>query len=313
MEGNIEVYIDNELAPSWSSSGMEDAFNGGWYNVPVGGYPAGRAGNSDQPGSNHSFYRFFVDDPIFFSSRIKVIVWAGQPNQGSVISPTVSMAGYVGAWLDQPRSIQYTTIDSSTAPLLDEQFSQVAGPLDNAVWNQDVGRTQAIATGSTFTVAYGNANPDEDVRIARKNLSLPADYWVETRVRITDATHDEQQAHLIMLGARPDPYFGSAVHVQLYKHNSTSWSINIRDDFATTFLVQIGSGRDLTNEWVRLAMKKQGAKVTAYYSLNNAPSAWIPVGAWTATKTDSAVGVGTWTAGAEFDYLVVRPVSTVTE
>ena len=64
--------------------------------------------------------------------------------------------------------------------------------------------------------------------------------------------------------------------------------------------------------WARLALKKVGNKVTGYYSLNSSPAQWIPVGSWIPTKTGTGFGVGTWTAGAEFDYLVVRPLQTVT-
>lgn len=86
----------------------------------------------------------------------------------------------------------------------------------------------------------------------------------------------------------------------------------LRDDFDTPFDTTIGGGLDLTNIWVRLALKKQGTKVTGYYSLNDAPSAWIPLGTWEASKSGTGFGISTWTAGAEFDYLVVRPLENVT-
>lgn len=312
LEGNIEIYVDGEAFPSWWASGTEDAFNGGWYTMPVGGYPAGRAGNSDQPGQNSTLYRFFVDDPVFFTSHLKVVMWPGQPRQASIVSSTVNYAGYVGVWSNTPVTPNYKAVDTSASPISDDQMNQAAGTIDSAQWNQSGDRTQATATGSSFVTPYGNANPDEDVRIAKKNLSLPTDYWVETRLRITDATHDEQQAHLLMLGASPDPYFGSAIHLQLYRHHVDDWSLNVRDDFATSFVINIGSGRDLTNQWVRMAFKKVGTRVTAYYSMNPAPAAWIPIGSWIASKTDPALGVGSWTAAAEFDYLTVRPIKTVT-
>ena len=312
LEGNIEIFIDGEEFPSWWASGTEDAFNGGWYTMPVGGYPAGRAGNSDQGGQNSTLYRFFVDDPIFFSSHLKVVMWPGQPRQASVVSATVDYAGYVGVWTNTPVTPNYQAVDAVATPISDDQMNQAAGAINGTDWNQAGDRTQATATGSSFVTAYGSANSDEDVRVARKNVSLPANYWLETRLRITDASHDEQQAHLIMLGASPDPYFGSAVHIQLYRHHADSWTLNVRDDFATAFVVNVGSGRDLTNRWVRLAFKKVGSRVTAYYSMNTTPAAWIPIGSWIASKTDPAFGVGTWTAAAEFDYLVARPLKTVT-
>lgn len=312
LEGNIEIYIDGEESPSWWASGTEDAFNGGWYAMPVGGYPAGRAGDSDQSGTNETLYRFFVDDPIFFTSHLKVVMWSGQPHQASVVSSTVDYAGYVGVWSNTPVTPNYEAVDIIAAAISDDQMDQAAGTINAAEWNQSGDRTQATATGSSFVTAYGNANADQDVRLAKKNVSLPTDYWLETRLRITDPSNDEQQAHLLMLGNVPDPYFGSAIHLQLYRHNIDSWTLNVRDDFATSFVVNIGSGRDLTNKWVRMAFKKVGTRITAYYSMNPAPSAWIPIGSWVASKTDLAIGVGSWTAGAEFDYLTVRPIKTVT-
>lgn len=312
LEGNIEVYIDGEQFPSWSSSGMEDAFNGGWYTVPVGGYPAGRSGNSDQTGEAHTLYRFFVDDPIFFSSHIKVVMWAGQPNQASVVSETVNFAGYAGIWLDTPVTPNYKAVDTTTPPILDDQMDQAAGSIDSGSWHQDASRTQAVATGNTFTVPYGSSNPDEDVRLGRLNVALPTDYWLETRLRVTDASHDNQEVHLILLGATPSPWFGSAVHIQLRRYGVQSWGIVVRDDFDTVFSMNVGNGRDLTNMWVRMAVKKDGTDATVYYSFNDSPSAWIPVGKWKPSKTETGFGVGSWTAGAEFDYLVVRPLESVT-
>lgn len=312
LEGNVEVYIDGESYPSWSSSGMEDAFNGGWYTVPVGGYPAGRSGNSDQAGQNHTLYRFFLDDPIFFGSHIKVVMWAGQPNEASVTSATVNFAGYAGIWLDNPTTPNYTALDSGATPLLNDQLDQAAGSVNGSDWSQDGSKTQAVATGSTFTVPYGSTSADQDVRLGRLNVTLPSSYWLETRLRITDTAHDAQEAHLVMLGATPNPWFGSAVHLQLKRDSQQSWVIVARDDFDTSFVTNVGSGRDLTNVWVRLALKKAGSAVTAYYAFNDEPSPWIPLGTWTPTKTDVGFGLGTWTAGAEFDYLIVRPLKTVT-
>lgn len=311
LEGNVSIYIDNEQYPSWSSSGMEDAFNGGWYAMPVGGYPAGRAGNTDANNTGRTMYRFFVDDPIFYSSHVKVVIDAGQPHQGAVTSSTVTFAGYVGLWSDTPVTPNYVAPDTG-ATIVDDQMSQAAGPLNATDWNQADDRTPMEATGTTFVVPYGSGGANQDVRAARKNVTLPADYWVETRLRITDATHDNQEASLIMLGSTPDPYFGSAVHIILKRDHERSWKITLRDDFGTPLLTYIGAGRDMTNMWVRMALKKQGNVVTGYYSFNDAPAAWIPIGSWEATKTGSAFGVGTWDAGAEFDYLTVRPLVTTT-
>ena len=291
---------------------MEDVFNGGWYAIPVGGYPAGRSGDSDQSGANMTMYRFFLDDPIFYSSHLKVVAWAGQQGQGSIVSATVDFAAYVGVWSTTATTPNYTAVDESSAAILEDQLDQAAGALDAGTWNQDPSRTQMIATGSTFTVPYGSASQDQDVRAARKNVVLPSDYWLETKVRITDPSNDNQETFLVMLGATPDPYFGSAVHIGFRRYEQYNWRIQLRDDFDTPFDTTIGGGLDLTNMWVRLAMKKQGTKVTGYYSLNDAPSPWIPLGTWEASKSGTGFGIATWTAGAEFDYLVVRPLENVT-
>lgn len=311
LEGNVEIYVDGETYPSWRSSGTEDAFNGGWYNVPVGGYPAGRAGDSAHGGLSMTYYRFFVDDPIFFSSHLKVLIHAGQPNQGSISSGTFGIAGFVGVWSTAAGSVNYHAVDTAATPLLDDQFTDSPGALDTAKWNQVGGVTQGQATGSTITVAYDASSAGQDVRMARKGLSLPANYWVETRVRITDATHDGQEASLAARGNSPDPYFGSAVHVQLVRFGQNNWVVRVRDDFDEVFIRTIGGGRNLTNVWVKLALKVMGSSVTAYW----APAStdiWQPLGTWTTAKSGSAVAISTWTAGAEFDYLVVRPIGLYT-
>lgn len=310
LEGNVEIYIDGETYPSWCSSGTEDAFNGGWYNVPVGGYPAGRAGDSAQSGLVMTYYRFFVDDPVFFSSHLKILIHAGQQNQGTVTSGTFGLSGFAGVWSNMAGSINYRAMDTS-ALILNDQFTDTAGLLDSAKWNQVGGVTQGQATGSTITIPYDGSGVGQDVRIARKGVTLPANYWVETRTRITDATHDGQEASLIAQGSSPDPYFGSAVHVQLVRFGQNNWVIRARDDFDEVFIRTIGGGRNLTNVWVKLALKVVGTTVTAYWSPDGSV-VWQPVGTWTTGKNGSAFGIGTWTAGAEFDYLVARPLQTYT-
>lgn len=312
LEGNVLIYVDDEVFPSWASSGMEDAFNGGWYAIPIGGYPAGRAGNSDRPGINETMYRFFLDDPIFYSSRIKVVAWAGQPRQGTIQSSTVNFAGYVGLWSTTAGTPQYTAVDTVAAPLLNESMDQAAGGLASSDWIQDPSRTQFIATGSTFAVPYESGGSGHDVRAGRLNVVPPGDYWLETRVRITDATQDDQQAALVMLGASPDPYFGSAVHVMIRRAHANQWCIELRDDFGTPFITYVGSSADLTGVWVNLALKKQGTKVTGYYTFNSAAGVWTAIGTWTPTKTGTGFGISTWAAGAEFDHLIMRPLRTVT-
>lgn len=312
LEGNVEVFIDGEAMPTWSSSGMEDVFNGGWYTVPVGGYPAGRPGTTSETGERHTLYRFFVDDPVFFTSHLKVVIWAGQNEQASLASSEVELAGSVGYWLNTAAVPDYTVVDMGAVPLLNDPFDYPVGSLDSGVWAQDGSRTPMQATGTTIVVPYGSASADQDVRAVRNDLGLPSSYWAETRVRITDASHADQEAHLILRGSSPDAFYGSAVHIQLRRFQVGNWAVAARDDFDTPGFTNIGSGRDLTNTWVRLAAKVEGTMVTAYYSLNDAPSAWVAFARWTTAKNGPSVGIGTWAAGAEFDYLTVRPLKTVT-
>lgn len=311
LEGNIEIFVDNETYPSWRSSGTEDAFNGGWYNVPVGGFPAGRAGDSTLSGTNASFYRFFIDDPIYFSTHIKINIHAGQHNQGTITSSTVSLSAFAGIWTNTSQTIGYTAVDTVASPILNDQFTYAAGALNGATWNQDGSRTQAQSTGSSITFAYDGASAGQDTRAARKGVTLPANYWVETRGRITDSSHDGQEMSLIAKGASPDPYFGSAVHVQLVRFGQYNWVIRVRDDFDEVFVRTVFGGRDMTNVWVKLALKVVGTTVTAYWCPDSSTT-WQPIGSWTSGKTGDAFGVGTWTAGAEFDYLVVRPLLLTT-
>lgn len=311
LEGNIEIYVDNATVPSWSSSGTEDAFNGGWYNVPVGGFPAGRAGDSANGGLSATYYRFFIDDPIFFDTHIRVVMHAGQRNQGTINSGDVGVSGFVGLWTNTPRSINYRAPDTDVAAIFDDQFIGGAGALNPADWNQIGGKTQGQRTGSSVTFAYDGTAAGQDVRVARNNVALPVNYWAETRVRITDASHNGQDAFLIVKGSVPDPYYGSAVHIQLSRFGQHNWVVMARDDFDEVFVRTIGSGRDMTNTWIKLACKVVGTTVVAFWQPEGS-AVWQSIGSWTTGKAGTAVGIGTWTAGAEFDYLTVRPLRTVT-
>ncbi|MBI3889181.1 DUF2961 domain-containing protein [Candidatus Saccharibacteria bacterium] len=265
LEGNIEIYVDGEIYPSWQSSGTEDAFNGGWYNVPVGGFPAGRSGFSSGGDMKVTLYRFFIDDPLFFSTHIKVVVHAGQRSQGTISSSSFGVTGLAGIWFNTAGGINFKA-PNVDVPLLNDQFTGPLGNLDSGIWNQVGGVTQGQATGSSITVAYDGTATGQDVRIARKGVSLVANYWLETRARVIDATHNGQEVSLIAKGNEPDPYFGSAVHVQLVRFSQYNWVVRVRDDFDEVFVRTIGNGSDLTNVWVKLALKIVGTTATAYWS-----------------------------------------------
>ena len=107
LEGNIIITPDGASTPSLRSSGTEDFFNGAWYNMPVGGYPAGIAGSSGAgTGFAVSAYRFFEDDPQFFNTGVRVDEWVGQIGEAGSPYPgstTVDFNGRVGYWLDTPQ------------------------------------------------------------------------------------------------------------------------------------------------------------------------------------------------------------------
>lgn len=312
LEGNVLVYVDGESYPSWRSSGIEDFVNGAWYNVPVGGYPAGRAGNTDlSSGLSTSMYRFFVHDPIVFHSHIKVVIWVGQPGQGNWNENTTTASAHVGYWLDAPTAISYRTADT-TQPLLTDGMNY-SGTLSASTWNQYVDRTQATGGGSVITVNRAGTSADQDVRIARKGVTLPANFWIEGKVRITNATENAQEIGLIAKGNSPDPYFGSAVHVMFVRQNQYDWVIQARDDFDGPFVVQISNGLDMTNMWVWLSLKVIGSRITAYWKPDTTNAPWVPIGSWTTAKNGEAIGFASYNAGAEIDQLNIYPLRTVTE
>jgi hypothetical protein len=256
-------------------------------------------------------YRFFVNDPIVFNSHIKVVVWVGQQGQGNWIGSTIGASAHVGYWLDNPVPVSYTTPDTAQ-PLLSDTLSY-NGPLSSAVWNQYIDRTQAQGTGSSLTIARSGTGSDQDVRIARKGVTLPQNYWVEGKLRITNASADGQEAGIIAKGNSPDPYFGSAVHVMLVRQNQYDWIIQARDDFDAPFVTQISNGIDLTNQWVWLAMKVVGSKVTAYWKPDTTRAPWVPVGSWTTGKNGDAFGFASYNAGVEMDQLNVYPLKSITD
>ena len=169
-------------------------------------------------------------------------------------------------------------------------------------WSGPRGR----ATGTSITFPYSSDTAAQDMRAARKGTTLPADYWVETKMRIT-GTQDGMDAGLVVSGFA-DPYYGSANHVHLTRVNANTWQVKARDDFDIPFVVNIADGSDLTNQWVWLAMKVKGTKRTAYYKLDGAKD-WRPFGTWTTAKTGPGYGIYSWQAAAEFDQLNVYPLA----
>ena len=73
LEGEFNVYVDGSATPSWQSSGTEDAFN-------MGGYFFGFSAPSLTPEYGLTMkttnlfgaYRFFIHDPILFTTGVKM-------------------------------------------------------------------------------------------------------------------------------------------------------------------------------------------------------------------------------------------------
>lgn len=310
LEGNFEIYVDGETVPSIIASGTEDFFGGAWYNMPVGGYPSGIAGPSDVAGSHVSMYRFFLDDPVGFNSNIRIVVPIGQRGQGTTPT-TVEVSGTASVWLADPPAIAYDEVNLDS-PVLQDAMSYT-GALSSGTWGQAGDRTQATGTGTAISFPDSADAAAQDMRCARKGVTLPVDgYWLETKVRIRSSSGStDKTAGLIVTGGTPDPWYGSACHIQVQKDTQYLWRIITRDDFDTPFSVTIGSGKELTDQWIWLACKVKGTTRTAYYKMDGA-AAWNPIGTWTTTRNDSAFGVFSWQTAAEFDQLNVYPLTRVT-
>lgn len=303
LEGNVEIFVDGEAWPSWRSSGAEDAFNGGWYQMPVGGYPAGIAGLSDISGTTRQMYRFFPDDPIHFSSSVKVVVQAGQHGQGSggpEFTGDVSINAAVSYALKGTTTPSYPYVSST---VIDEPSLSAL----STNWNQAGDKVAFTGANGKATSTWGSDDAHRDMRLTRKVAVTASDYFVSTRVAITDATHDDQNAAVFALGSHPDAYYGSAVHCQLVRQSQYDWVVRANDDFDIVGTAKIDSGRDLTGMKVELALRVIGTRVTAYYRIDG-QEFFTPVCSWNPTKTGKAAGVMVWTAGAEFDRFSVRRV-----
>lgn len=80
-EGEIKMYIDGDKEfPTICGTGTEDYFGGAWgfgdnFSAPYLGFLQ-VVGKSDDVGARMTLYRFHVQDPVFFSSDLKVTMQA---------------------------------------------------------------------------------------------------------------------------------------------------------------------------------------------------------------------------------------------
>lgn len=82
-EGDDMFFVDGDsVRPTISGTGLEDYFNNAWmfqkeFNYPFIGYS--QAGNRDWTGS-HTMYRFHIQDPIYFQTRLRATIEHGHAN-----------------------------------------------------------------------------------------------------------------------------------------------------------------------------------------------------------------------------------------
>ena len=316
VEGNMLIFIDNEVRPSFRSSGGEDWPSGSWGDIPIGGYPGGAAGGSGYPGLDEeeggagiSFYNFFEQTPIFFSTHLKVVMWPGQPHQGEVTATEGDVRGTIYYWLDEPaEDISYTVVDTDATPLY-SPGTPING--SNPAWTTAVAGTWTVSGGKFLQAATSN-----DLVLTMNNTSINGDtgIWVESTVAITDPSTANQETFLWATSSGGSGYVGSRAAMEFKREADADglWRIVARDDFDNCGSITIGDGTDLTNVQIDLAMKIVGTRVTGYWRYHG-DTKWQPLVSWTSAKGPfTKIGVGTWGAKATFTPPIVRPLKTVT-
>jgi hypothetical protein len=312
LEGNIQVFVDGEPSASITSSGVEDFFNGAFYDMPIGAYPAGRAGPSDLSGSHVCMYRFFPDDPISFASSVRVVAPAGQRTQSDDAFPTsVDVSGTVSAWLVSPTGVNYDRVDRGNS-VVEDPMSYAAGTIPSAQFFQPDDRVQGAATGTSITFPDSTVSNADDMRVARTGLTLPGSgkYWAEARLRVNGTPTDAREIGLIVKGSNPDPYFGGSCHVTLQRSGRYEWAVFAKDGWNWVSRDVIGDGRDFTGEWLWVAAMVKGSHITAYYRYDES-GRWRPFTSWTTSMTGNSIGICSFKGATECDQLNVYPTVRV--
>lgn len=307
LEGNIEIYIDGSTSPQILSSGAEDFFAGAWYRVPNGGFPTGRAGDPDYSGSSIALWRFFDNQPVVFEESLKVVYSVGQKAQGTLKSPWYDIGAYVGIMDDTVRAMNYK--DEGSPARVRDELNYPAGTLAGTPYSQPSDRLQATFDGSGLVYPYSVADNAMDMRVTRTGLSLPnGGYMVAGELKIGPGATN-QELGLTALGDG-DGYYGGGAHVQLVRINADVWQVRCREGFDTVHQAQIGSGQDLTDRYVWLAMKVVGTKITAYWRYDENDH-WRPIGSWTTTKNGTATGTFSWQGGGKFNRFQIVPLVNI--
>lgn len=308
LEGNILIYVDGSTTPAVTSSGAEDFFNGAWYQVPVGGFPTGRSGLHDLgTGSAWAAWKFFKDMPLRYNSNIKIVYRVGQQGQASMSAATYRIHGWAGLVEDTSNSGTFKDIGTG---IVNDTFSYSAGALSGS-YSQPGDRAAATWTGSALQFPSGNSSTYNDMRVQRTGLSLPTDYWVQGRFRITTNQAYDQEVGLFAR-ADGDGYFGGGVHIQVVRSSQYVWWVRSRDDFDTVSSETFAFGTDMTNVDFDLAIKVEGSKITTYWKFADAADHWKSLATWTTGKTGTSVGMYAWNAGALVDSFDIYNLQTRT-
>ena len=304
FEGNVEIFVDNETYATWKTTGGEDFPSGAFGVVPIGGFPAGRAGDSSL-GTAATYYRFFKNDPIYFTTHLKALWNAGQRGQPNSPVPngTVDSTVNVSYWKDTYDAISYRAPNFTTASISDDFSSYSAGNLPSP-WTINGSGTLWQADGSVAKITSAAAF---DRGMYRSTGGQ--DYWVQGDVRITSATDGAE----VCLWARGSvaSAFGSHVNIELRRNTQYNWEIYGRDDFNNTFVTKIDAGEDLINQWISLAIMVDGTKVKIYWK-RKTDTRWKCCGQWITSYTGGSAGFGQWTGTVEVDNFKVYPLKTVT-
>lgn len=99
LEGDEQIYVDDEARPSWRGTGLEDYFNGGWYYRCTAF--SGLHGIFDRAPFRTAQYRHQLVDPVSFSHSLRMTIERGDQNVSHAWFQSVAYA-----YLDEPTPVQ---------------------------------------------------------------------------------------------------------------------------------------------------------------------------------------------------------------
>lgn len=301
LEGNLQIEVDGEIV--WTSTGGEDWVNGGFYTIPVGGWPAGQSSIGAAPWAV-LMYRHFLDDPVFFDSRIKVYLSLGQLGQNPPTG-TTWLRGHVHVLLDGDGAMSYHK--AAQTPDFSETFAAYSAADLPSPWTHPTGTKWQGGNGVAAFTDYTQSN-----RWALADNPLAGeDFWLQAKVRHRNATANPDTS--IFLGfLQSDSALADCCAIDFRRvNNQHDWSISARDGYDFAGTVKMDEGVDLLDVWVEVAAKVIGDRVTVYWRKSGA-TIWQPVSTWTTLKSGTKIGLGQWVASAEVDDVQVFPLSLVT-